>query len=434
MTFREKLNSKRRGGASIFIVAFTIIILSIIVLGFTRLIISEATKTSNTDLSQSAYDSALAGIEDAKIALLRYHECLDQGHKGIENGGHECNRIIYYMEKGIKEQDCSTVRNVLGRSQEDDNHAVVVQETQTSNEAGNNSDMLQAYTCATIQEDLKDYRTTLNSLNRLRIIPIRSSDKVNRIKLSWFSSVNLANVGKNGGKRRSCPSFLYALNKCNDGGEGLQAPTTLSLKLIQTDTKFDLSELSAATTLAGGGQGTDIGVLHFVPDVNNGNDTKITADKWYDAGNKGENNPERVNCKSGGADWLCTVDIDLPKTFKGNDGNSATTFLIVSIPYGMPETDISLSSFDGATQYTFTGVQARIDSTGRANDLYRRVETRIELVDTYYPYPEFEITMTGNENTTLEKSFYSTINCWGLDSGALLECENTHRDLDLSNL
>ena len=70
MTFREKLNSKRRGGASIFIVAFTIIILSIIVLGFTRLIISEATKTSNTDLSQSAYDSALAGIEDAKIALL----------------------------------------------------------------------------------------------------------------------------------------------------------------------------------------------------------------------------------------------------------------------------------------------------------------------------------------------------------------------------
>ena len=197
---KKLLQKTKRGGASMFVVMFTMIILSIIVLGFTRLVISEATKTSNTDLSQSAYDSALAGVEDAKMALLKYHSCLDRGYRSKANGN-TCEQIIYNMQNGILKQDCSTVSSVLKREHNSSTEqSVVVQETQKSNQEGNNADMLQAYTCVTIKEDLEDYRTTLDSSSRLRIIPIRSAniDSINHIQIKWFSKVNYNTLQKSG--------------------------------------------------------------------------------------------------------------------------------------------------------------------------------------------------------------------------------------------
>ncbi len=421
---RQPVASKK-GGASIFVVMFTIIILSIIVLGFTRLILSEATKTMHTDLSQSAYDSALSGIEDAKIALLKYHACLDQGFLAKKDGN-DCEKIIYYMQKGIQDEDCSTVHNVLQRENTDEN-AVVVQETQTSTEKGNNTNMLQRYTCVTIQEELKDYRTTLNNENRLRIIPIRPSQeetaRISTIHLRWFSDVNLSKV--NG--RKDCPGFLYALGSCSGGR---QAPTTLVARLIQTDYEFNPAELSAAK----GAGNTDTAQLMFIPSRDSGQNS---ISGIGESANKGENKPITVKCS--GSTWLCSMDIAMPNTFRGQSRHPANTYLLVSIPYGSPETDISVSIdetviADGKTTsnpVSFSGVQARIDSTGRANDLYRRVETRVELVDTYFPYPEFEITMMEGASQ-LVKSYWVTNDCWGADDGDLWGCVNNNYDMYMS--
>ena len=434
---RNRQITTKKGGASIFVVMFTIIILSIIVLGFTRLILSETTKTMNTDLSQSAYDSALAGVEDAKIALLKYHSCLDQGYRPKE-GGNECEQIIYYMQQGIKNKDCSTVANVLRReaSKEETENAVIVQETQTSSEAGNNTSMLQAYTCVTIQEELSDYRTTLNNENRLRIIPIRPADEesqtIKTIHLKWFSDVNLSKISGS----KYCPDYLYAFGNCS-GGQ--QAPTTLTARLIQTDYEFSMSELSAAR----GANNTDTAQLMFIPNKNGTNSVSgigESANKGENLPVKGENLPVGIKCT--GNDWLCSVDIEMPGTFKGGNRHPANTYLLVSIPYGSPDTDISVSidaeTTDQTTgkpktdQVSFVGVQARVDSTGRANDLYRRVETRIELVDTFYPYPEFEITMMGGASIPLVKTFWVTSNCWGADNGESFGCPENNSDVIMS--
>ena len=59
----------RTGAASFYIVAFSTLILVIIAASFATAIVSEVMRSSNDDLSQSAYDAALAGVEDAKLAF-----------------------------------------------------------------------------------------------------------------------------------------------------------------------------------------------------------------------------------------------------------------------------------------------------------------------------------------------------------------------------
>lgn len=44
----------------------------------------------------------------------------------------------------------------------------------------------------------------------------------------------------------------------------------------------------------------------------------------------------------------------------------------------------------------FKAVQPIVDSTGRANDQYRRTQTYIDLYDTNFPFPEAAVDVSGN--------------------------------------
>ena len=96
MQLTSKTKTKK-GAAALYIVLFTTIILSIISLSFTRVMITATDDTTNNDLSQSAYDSALAGIEDAKIALMKYHDCINAGYTAVPTGN-ECQKVISAMQ------------------------------------------------------------------------------------------------------------------------------------------------------------------------------------------------------------------------------------------------------------------------------------------------------------------------------------------------
>ena len=120
-------------------------------------------------------------------------------------------------------------------------------------------------------------------------------------------------------------------------------------------------------------------------------------------------------------------------SISANKRNYTTFFLVVNLPYGGPETEVSVElksctnkaehsdiyenmsedDDDGCTSVDFADVQPIVDSTGRANDLFRRIEARVELVDTYFPIVNYALAVdkTKDGEGDVEKDFYVTTNC-----------------------
>ncbi len=419
----------KRGAVSIYAVVFLTLVFGIITLSFTRIIIGESIITVNTDLSKSAYDSAMAGVEDAKIAILKYHDCLSQGYTPNANSNvGSCQRIIYEMQKGIAESSCDVVTNTLGR-ETGDRGETIVQETQSKSNNGSASYMEQAYTCVKITEETDDYLTTLTNADSTRIIPLRSADlsQVNAIQFSWYST---ANAGVDGEKYMIGGSDSNTTLKDNSEK---YAPPIIALEIFQTDSSggvpdFNVAELNVNNYNS---RGTDHAMLIFEPRKGNAKNF-VSKDSVYDHSDKYNNDMIQTQCNATSSPngFACTVTIELPDTYRHTPRVSATTFLKVNLPYKRPNTDISVAlcksvNDNACSGYTtLTGVQAAVDSTGRANDLYRRIETRIELVDLYYPYPEYALHLSGNDAS--DKNFYVTRNCWKSDkSGGAQGCANS---------
>ena len=424
-----KTNIKCRtktGAASFYIVTISTLVLTIIVVGFIAIVISEIERTLNNDLSNSAYDSALAGVEDAKIAFLDYQSCLNQGYniepgyKPSSSSTLTCQDIIYYMEN----QDCDMVGHILRRIGKNDKGEVLIQETQN----GDNG-MSQAYTCVKIQSKLDDYRAMLTADNSAQLIPLSfdnlEASSIESIRVSWYSDNNgtTYNFGNKTGFGQATV-------------DQLATPPTISVQLIQTASAFYMSQFDKTVN-----DTTDRGTLFFVATDQKSSSlhskTTISGHDFYDVtiDNTVKNNdkqnflkandkvsknlPILTYCpKNSGKEFACSVSIELPLPV-GGSRNSDTFMLLVSLPYGGPDTEISVEACKhsndgfctteafsaGATseKAQFAGTQINIDSTGRANNLYRRVVTRLDTSNTYYTQPTAAIQLVG-ENSELIKN------------------------------
>lgn len=432
----------KQGAASIFVVIFTTLLLGVITLSFVRIMISEANQTTNYDLSQSAYDSALAGVEDAKVALLKYHECLNQGASGGAGLPGSCEAAIAAVAAADSAENCDIVSDMLERPHKENEETVIQSETNYDEATGATNTMEQAYTCVRITEETDDYLGKLNPSYRTKIIPIRVQtdqlNRVNRLKLEWYNADDRNKAGANNGNSGYAgmgTSGYLTSNKIGYGNDSLfnfanslfrsegTAPPTVQMQLIQTNTEFRLSDFNTNYQ-----DMTNQGTLMLKPSLNGVGLVKNTPSVGLAASNdKSFNNPVDVRCDPDirGA-YACSVDIALPKPYIANVGrNDGTMFIRLALPYSEPETSFSLKMYacpDGNSGSNcdlvqFAGVQAKVDSTGRANDLFRRVESRVELVDTYFPYPEFTADLNGGGDDSIWKNYWVTKNCWTTGPG-----------------
>lgn len=416
----RKEHKFKKGAAAFYIVAFSTLVLLVVVVSFATIIISEIERTSNNDLSQSAYDSALAGVEDAKVAYNNYQKCVEENvAAGTINTGNDtltCAEIITYVENP-KYQDCDMVGHILGRVKKGASGEVKVDET-TDNSTNNS--MQQAYTCTKIQTTLSDYRSTLSSSQQTKVVKVKFdgeagenvANNITRVRISWY-----ANAEKS-----------YQYSNLSSASEGVQfpqlglkqtaTPPTISLALVQTGESFSLSDFDTTK-----GSATDRGMVYLVPAKDETTAAKGKADNYngttWDASAKvskigqnaflksndktATNLPYGVYCPSNSdSEFACSAEIELPRPI-GGTRNEDTFMFVVSLPYGKPSTDFALEFFcdegkactnkkiqslneegeveeskNTSSQAKLSGVQVKVDSTGRANDLYRRVETRLE--------------------------------------------------------
>lgn len=395
-----KLNtysSTKKGVASLYVVIFATILFGVITLSFIRIILSESKQSSNDDLSQSAYDSALAGVEDAKIAVNRYYQC-------INNGGNLNSCGFDTLFGG----DCDDfkLKEYLGYDYEGE---VLIQESNS-----NNSD--QAYTCTILSNIVSDYRSTLTSDTRTRVVPLgigaTSLSQVKTIEFRWYSEINgteFKNLNHNG-----------TLAEANQS----TTPPTISLTLLKTPANFSIDDFNNSTSL-------NYSTMVLLPsDASDG--SAVTALSQNDislAGNSDKtssgapvaNTPYRVQCTH--SEFACTLTLGTstsPLSFDAG-GNA---ILIVSLPYGDTVTDFAVTLRNASGDIIpFENVQVSVDSTGRANQLLRRVESRLDPADTFFPYPQYEVELTGTDDESLLKYYWITANCWT----NLGTCENNGR-------
>lgn len=423
----------KKGAASFYIVAFSTLILVVIATGFATVIMSEISRTANDDLSQSAYDSALAGIEDAKVAYSNYRRCKEKGAVAAPSIGPDitCGDIINWVEN---DRNCSMVGHILGKIRKDDNSEVTiggVERTGASGETTTN----QAYTCVMLNTDLKDYRTTLDDNKRVQTLKASmgngDTNDARYIKISWYSVARfvdntLGNYAEIYDNRVIFPKITA----------NITAPPIVEVQIVQTGTSFSLTDFD----ITGPGNRTNRATLFLTPTNNSGlarsgnegnnyigiwdgSTNSVSAEKVVKTNDHSVSNKAFSTYCDPNTDkeFYCNAIIELPDVINGGPRNNNTFMISIALPYQRPNTDFSIELCDNgwncdspvqlneeketgseSGQKKISNVQIAIDSTGRANDLYRRVEARVETADTTFGagYPYYALEVLGDDGIT----------------------------------
>lgn len=381
---------KRQSGAvSLFVVIIAMLLISVVTIGFLRLMISNQIQATNNDLSQSAFDSAQAGVEDAKRALLRYQEKCLQGTDAT------CGADLANFSKCNAANASVVESGAIGQGRDDTSVGEIkIQQTASAT----NDDILnQAYTCVTAQLNTDDYVGTL-SPNSSQLIPLIATAAYNKIAIEWFSLTDVS-AGVTG---LSIPNTPGAQRLSEEWPTN--RPSVLRAQFMQVGSSFTLNSFDTTTT---SGQ-SNVNTVFLYPHANGIVSNAVTPIELITRDVRSndttqehprptpENTPLPISCKatlaSGG--YACSATIQLPEPVSGTSANRIAYLRLTAFYNGthfrvtIPDTDSRFIQFNG--------VQPIVDSTGRANDLFRRVQSRIDMYDTSFPYPDAAVDVSGN--------------------------------------
>lgn len=372
----KSVNNKQSGAVSLFVVIFATLLITVVTVSFLRLMVGDQNRASNNDLSQSAYDSAQAGVEDAKRALLRYQKYCQSNSEAA------CKTLADQLVAA----DCNDALRIGGVINSTSGEVLVQQEVNPDSVS-----MDQAYTCVKMVLNTDDYIGSLSS-NQSKLVPLVAiapdgSTTFDRVTVEWFNAEDIGTAGANnfaldlrsGTNRPLFHQENWPINR----------PSVLRTQFMQFGSNgFRLSDFD--TTTASSESNTNTVFLYPTTDGSNGPEpltgrnlraSGANPTPPADATSAPLGTRCRANLSSGG--YACTMTLELPQPVSGGD---RTAFLRLTALYNATHFRVTLSS--GAQPMKFNAVQPVIDSTGRANDLFRRVESRVDLYDTSFPYPD----------------------------------------------
>lgn len=375
--------SRQSGAVSLFVVIFAALLMTVVTVGFIQLMVKDQQQATANDLSQSARDSAMAGVEDAKRLLLLQQACADGTALSTVNCA-QVNAALAAVA-GTGETAC----NALSQSGlvTEQNSEVPIQQTVGDNAAA----LDQAYTCVKIMPDTEDYRGQL-AKNESAMLPLKAVAGFNQVEISWFSRDDVS-AGTN-------EITFPGAGSVNLPPASSWSPTTPSLlraQLIQTGTSFQLGDFDDTTS----GKSNTNTVFLYPATV-----AAPSADFIGDARRAGTIAPVPAHCESTFASkaYVCSMRLTLPDAKTGNTAERGA-YLRLSSLYNATHFTVRLFNSALPDPILFDGVQPRVDATGRANTLFRRVQARVELKGAM-TYPEAAVDIAGS----LCKNFLITDN------------------------
>lgn len=376
---------KESGAVSLFSVVMSMLLITVITIGFVRLMVADQQQSSNNDLSNSAYDSSQAGVEDAKRVLLRYKQVCGAGGSPTE-----CASLRTMIPSDI----CNEVISRSGVTGSTLPSQAKYPEVPIQSRTGGSADGVydQAYTCVTMKLQSPNYEASVGA-NGSTVIPLKGASTFDTVQVQWFSrddvstgSVNLPTLGA-----RNYLQSAWPQNR----------PSVLRTQLMQYGSSFTMENFDATV---GGRSNTNTLFLFPVRGTIANNyaftDRDVRANSAMSEPPKDDagNSPLPVSCVAtvaSSADYSCTATLTLPQPYNGNaDNSNRSAYLRLAAFYNASHFRVTL--YNGPTQVNFNEVQAVVDSTGRANDLFRRVESRVNMFDTDLPFPEAAVDVTGN--------------------------------------
>lgn len=358
ITIMRNARQSESGFVAIFTVIFFIILVTVLVLSFIRVMLDEQRQSTDNDLTATALNAAEAGVEDGKRLLLY---CTQQ----MMSGGPDASDC----QSSLDTTQCPGVFGVAGLANRLGIQSAI--EGDGSVRVSNNAGTEQHYTCLIVNPITDDYVGQVDA-NQSDLLPLKGVDPFDVIEFSWhMTTPDAQKPPKNYSTNTQLPDVAT--------WSAQEYPAYMRLQYLkheQGDINIaDLDDDSRALFLAPSDSPS------AVPNVDlNARDSRT--------GSRTKDQPVLTRCipRNTNAElYACTVRIQL-----GSDvvPSSTSAYLRVAALYGA--SDFRVRLFKGADLVSMDGVQPVIDSTGRSNDVFRRVQSRVRLDGSAF-YPLFAL-------------------------------------------
>jgi hypothetical protein len=326
----RRSQSDERGMAAIIITMVTMVVISLIVIGFATISRREQRQSLDQLQSAQAFYAAESGIEDAKAVIK--------------------SRMNAVPSQPIIAKDSCTGNNPGG-----------TYPLGNDTKIDGNSDV--SYTCLKVNPNPDTLQFDGIGDNSL-IVPIKTVSPITSIEISWRPTTDP------GGSPNVCPGAAVKAFSPQSGSNSWKCGYgVLRADVVPTGGALTRNNLSA-------GQLTGF----FVP-------LKIAAPgSLVYGGNTGKANVVAANCTTGSY-VKCTARIT------GMGGSNSVSLRLSSL---YQPSKISVQAFAGPVVQNISGVQAIIDSTGKATDVLRRIQVRLPIVQTGSIFPSNALTSNGS--------------------------------------
>lgn len=394
---RRQTTAREEGFVSLFTVIFFMMLISVITIGFLRIMGVEQRQALDNDLTASALAAAESGIEDAKRAILKYNSLPDGD--ALKND----------LRTALNSSDCDALFS---------SSAITTALNISNNGSITGSPNLnQYYTCLSVNLNSADYVSS-STAGKSEYIPLRSEGNAeyDQIKVSWHLATATAGAQGDGMPQRyatsnQLPQVTGSVAAQNWSTRGYPAYMRVQLYGYPDGTidRAKINDRSRSIFMIPSTVGTaettpiDFGVVDPLPHTFNQDKTPLQQIQC-----KGTGTPPNVPAGT----YACTATLKLPSD-PAYRSNINKYFLRVTPQYGSTHFKVELRNSSSGNTVNFSEVQPIVDVTGRASDVFRRVQARVRL-DAISDLPEYSLESAGDVCKNMQVadgSFFQPNNC-----------------------